>query len=81
MTSLKQNVKSLKKLRFEWIPGMWWTEEKEEIDVREWSSDFLHPGTDTDSEGFHKYWNGLRQILLKSYHQLAANILAGQRPR
>ena len=61
-------------LHFEWLPGMWWTEEKWEIDVTEWSTDFLHPGTNPYSEGFQRYWNALRQVLLKSYHQLAARI-------
>ncbi len=71
---LKQESGKSSHLRFEWLPGMWWTSQKQEIDVAEWSTDFLHPGTNPYSEGFQRYWNALRQVLLKAYHQLAARM-------
>ncbi len=71
---MKESCKKRKDIRFEWLPGMWFDVNKRELEVWEWSSDNLHPGTDTSSGGFYKYYNAIRQVLLKSYHQVASQI-------
>ncbi len=73
--AIKEKCRKKQHVRFEWLPGMWWDVDKREIDVWEWSSDNLHPGTDTASEGFYRYFHALRQVFFKSYHQIVSQMI------
>ena len=71
---LKREAKHSYDLVFVLLPRFWYDIGTREIEVNEWSSDRLHPGPNIGSEGFARYFHGLRHVLLLAVPFLAQAI-------
>ena len=48
------------------LPSFWYDSNRKELPVSNWSKDRLHPGPKVGSEGFARYYNAIRHLLLRS---------------
>ncbi len=49
--------------KYRTLPGFWQDSGKNEVPVKKWSSDNLHPGPDVESWGFRKYVKSIRETI------------------
>ena len=63
---IKRECRSSFDMMYVLLPRFWYDHNQREIDVVEWSSDRLHPGPKVGSEGFARYYNAIRHMLLRA---------------
>ncbi len=68
---IQENCRKYKAFIFQWLQGFWWDSNRNEIPVKAWSSDRLHPGPSFYSEGFQRYYWAIRNTLIKRFHAVS----------